>query len=356
MNMKYQLQKEIYDSLVPELKQVEKIAYGLMKDELMKAGINVMQLPHRIKTWESVEGKMEKKADKYSSITDLTDLLGFRVICYFPSQVDEAATVIHRIFDVDEKNSVDKRMMLSPTAFGYISLHNICSLKKSPAYPDELTELKFEIQLRTILQHAWAEIEHDLGYKTALEIPRSVRREFSRVAGLLEVADNSFERIKDTLNKYDDETLHAIQNDTAYEMTLDIHTLNLYMKYSNSLQKFYYDMAELTGGKVLPVGAEGYLPMLNCLKIETLGNLHDLVLQEQYHALELLENALKYSDLEEITTNAALYYLCRARLIWGDLSEREIFNIYYMLSEDSAKAEKAAGTIIELREKMVKEK
>ena len=158
------------------------------------------------------------------------------------------------------------------------------------------------------------------------------------------------------LNKYDDETLHAIQNDTAYEMTLDIHTLNLYMKYSNSLQKFYYDMAELTGGKVLPVGAEGYLPMLNCLKIETLGNLHDLVLQEQYHALELLENALKYSDLEEITTNAALYYLCRARLIWGDLSEREIFDIYYTLSEDSAKAEKAAGTIIELREKMVKEK
>ena len=64
---------------------------------------------------------------------------------------------------------------------------DICSLPKDKGYPEELTEYTFEIQFRTVLQHAWAEIEHDLGYKTEFGIPLDVRREFSRVAGLLEI-------------------------------------------------------------------------------------------------------------------------------------------------------------------------
>jgi putative GTP pyrophosphokinase len=61
---------------------------------------------------------------------------------------------------------------------------------------------KVEIQVRSILQHAWAEIEHDLGYKSEREIPANVRREFFRVAGLLEVADAEFQRIRDRLQEY----------------------------------------------------------------------------------------------------------------------------------------------------------
>jgi ppGpp synthetase/RelA/SpoT-type nucleotidyltranferase len=53
------------------------------------------------------------------------------------------------------------------------------------------------------LQHAWAEIEHDLGYKTALGVPRNVRRQFSRLAGLLEIADTEFASIRDRLSSYE---------------------------------------------------------------------------------------------------------------------------------------------------------
>ena len=52
--------------------------------------------------------------------------------------------------------------------------------------------LKCEIQIRSVLQHAWAEIEHDLGYKSELTIPKEVRRSFSRLAGLLELGDKEF--------------------------------------------------------------------------------------------------------------------------------------------------------------------
>jgi putative GTP pyrophosphokinase len=53
------------------------------------------------------EGKIRDNPDKYPSIADLTDLLGVRIITYFPDQVDDAAAIIEREFDVDYENSVE---------------------------------------------------------------------------------------------------------------------------------------------------------------------------------------------------------------------------------------------------------
>ena len=67
------------------------------------------------------------------------------------------------------------------------------------ALPDnygELNNLWFEIQIKTILQHSWAEIEHDLGYKTEFEVPRNIRRSFSKAASLLETVDDIFSDIR----------------------------------------------------------------------------------------------------------------------------------------------------------------
>ena len=57
-------------------------------------------------------------------------------------------------------------------------------------------KMKCEIQVRTILQHAWAEIEHDVVYKSLGEIPFRVRRRFACLAGLLEIADREFESLR----------------------------------------------------------------------------------------------------------------------------------------------------------------
>ena len=352
MNLKLITQKQDYESLVPKYREIEKIVDRMLGDELAEAGIKLMQMPHRIKTWESIEDKWARKADKYISVGELTDLLGFRIICYFSSQVDEAADVIRRIFDVDKVRSCDKRIMISPTTFGYISLHIVCTLKNDGTVPEDLTKLKFEIQLRSMLQHAWAEIEHDLGYKTALEIPRDMRREFSRIAGLLEVADEAFDNIKLKLGNYEREAVERLRTDTADQMTLDIHTLNAFIKFSASFKKLYTEMARITGGKVIIVGAESFLPMFNVLKICTLGDLYMLIDEEYEHVLTLLKQSLQYSDLEEITTNSALFYLCRARLIWGDYSEKEINDIYFMLTGDQTRADRDTGIIMRNRNEL----
>ena len=98
----------------------------------------------------------------------MTDITGVRVITYFADQVDEIAKVMEGEFNIDIKNSIDKRDILDPDRFGYLSLHyvivSLSSARCALAEYRSFSELKAEVQVRSILQHAWAEIEHDLGY------------------------------------------------------------------------------------------------------------------------------------------------------------------------------------------------
>ena len=142
---------------------------------------------------------MERKQDHYHSLADMADILGFRIICYFSSDVDMIADRISQHFRINRSRSKDKRKLIDARTFGYLSLHYICAL---PEEDNELSDIWFEIQIKTILQHSWAEIEHDLGYKSEIEIPREIRRSFSKAASLLETTDDIFSDISRKLKEY----------------------------------------------------------------------------------------------------------------------------------------------------------
>jgi hypothetical protein len=135
----------------------------------------------------------------------VTDLLGVRVITYFEDDVDRVVARIEREFDVDPTRSEDKRKLLDPDRFGYASVHQICRLPAAKlALPEfaNFAGFTLEIQIRSILQHAWAEMEHDLGYKAIIGVPGPLRRRFSVLAGLLELADQEFMRLRNDLHAY----------------------------------------------------------------------------------------------------------------------------------------------------------
>ncbi|MEU5526163.1 hypothetical protein ABZ744_04420 [Micromonospora chersina] len=195
-----------YGQISHELESFGIVACGLIKQVLAASNIEVHTIEHRVKKEESAQRKTTAKPDRYRSVADLKDLLGIRIITYFADDVDRVAEVICQEFEVDEAESTDKRTLLDPDRFGYSSLHYVLTLKPARL---QLVEYKrysgvcFELQIRSILQHAWAEIEHDLGYKTKSSIPRDVRRRFSRLAGLLEIADDEFAALRDLLNSYE---------------------------------------------------------------------------------------------------------------------------------------------------------
>ncbi len=177
----------------------------LIEDLLNAASISVNQVTYRVKKRKSAYDKVRDNPDKYSSVRDLTDLLGVRIITYFPDQVDAVAEIITTEFNVEASRSTDKRAVLEADQFGYLSVHYLATLNKIRAALTEYSQfaaIYIEFQIRSLLQHTWAEIEHDLGYKSEVAVPRELRRRFSRLAGLLEIADTEFQAIYDERADY----------------------------------------------------------------------------------------------------------------------------------------------------------
>jgi len=192
----------------------------------------------RMKRRESLKGKLEGANRDYSSLGDITDISGVRIITYFSEEVDKVAGYIEREFQVLKQHSLDKRQTLDPDRFGYLSLHYV--VRMSPARL-ALTEyrkfvgLTCEIQIRSILQHAWPEIEHDLGYKSKVAIPKAVQRRFSRLASLLELADEEFAAIRKELSSYE-KALPRAMEEAPGDVTLDKLSLSVFL-HSNPVAK-----------------------------------------------------------------------------------------------------------------------
>ncbi|CUH93952.1 hypothetical protein P22_0014 [Propionispora sp. 2/2-37] len=169
---------------------------------LLQSNIRVHAIVSRIKGEASLENKLRIK--NYTNLEDITDLCGLRIITYFEDDVDKIADILRQTnsLAIDDLHSVDKRNLLPANQFGYSSLHLVATLGnkelKVPAY-QRFKNCKIEIQICSILQHAWAEIEHDLGYKSATELSYETRRRFSRLAGLLETADIEFRELRSQL-------------------------------------------------------------------------------------------------------------------------------------------------------------
>src|SRR5258708_5874217 len=209
-------------------------------EALLEAGsVPVNQVTYRVKKRKSAYDKLRDHPEKYSAISDLTDLLGVRIITYFPEQVDAVAGIITSEFDVDESRSVDKRAELDVDQFGYLSVHYLAKLNDSRAVLAEygmFASVYVEFQIRSLLQHAWAEIEHDLGYKSKISIPRDVRRRFSRLAGLLEIADTEFQTIRDERADYTARVSAKI-NIGLGNVLLDQVSLAAYIEQSQTVQQ-----------------------------------------------------------------------------------------------------------------------
>ena len=182
----------------------------------------------RAKTIESFQEKCSKINDdgstKYDKPFDqLTDLAGVRIIVYTRDQVDLLCNEIKENFDVQEEIDVGERVY-KDGRFGYQSKHLVVKLaetkdKMKLKETAHIRDLFCEIQVRTLLQHAWAAIEHKIQYKRKSDIPLEVRKRFSALAGALELADRELQSIVK-----DGDALRSIVQDDL-EMSLTIETL-----------------------------------------------------------------------------------------------------------------------------------
>ena len=195
---KYQAVKHRYQECAEALQQV------LEKAIKEIAPLSIVQTRPKSPVSFTEKAIRKKKAGRYTDpLMRMTDLCGGRVITQTLSEVEAVCKFIEKHFEVDLENSLDVSQRLKPSEFGYRSVHYVVQFKPGvfptkeipieipdDVYPDKTCPMKAEIQVRTLVEHAWAGFGHDRVYKSAFTVPVRWQRELAVLAGMLEKLTN----------------------------------------------------------------------------------------------------------------------------------------------------------------------
>ena len=197
----------------------------ILENGLSIRNIKFQSVLKRIKEPSSFIGKVERRqTDK--PFEDITDIVGLRIVCLLRSDLLHIANLIRDSFNVVTE---DDKLETQPVAsFGYLSIHFIAKLKdefRGPRY-DGLHVQAFEIQVRTMAMDAWASVSHHLDYKTDVDVPTALRKDFQALSALFYLADTHFEMFYDARQKSRNATMELFEEpDRAGEEELNYDTL-----------------------------------------------------------------------------------------------------------------------------------
>ena len=175
----------------------------------------VVATTHRLKKFDSFfekANRIENGSLKYSDpFIQITDVVGFRVVVLARRHVNEVCEILRKNLEIrEEEDKADT--LLTEGRLGYESYHLIATLGPTRSALGEyasICEIPFELQVRTALQHAWAENEHRIQYKRSKN-PELVKR-FLRLAAAVSSADEEFDRIYEIDEKLKNEVAEAVE-------------------------------------------------------------------------------------------------------------------------------------------------
>lgn len=341
MNIHNEMILAEYDALLPIYRRLERIVEISLQNIIDSNGLTVTAVSARVKSRESLAGKLALKGDKYHSLGDITDILGARIITFYTDDVDRIAALTEKLFDIDWENSVDKRRLHDTDSFGYNSLHYICRLPKSiVSEPDcpQLNEIGFELQLRTTLQHAWASINHDIGYKTDVEIPHFYMRQINRLAGMLEMADDEFSRIRTEINNYRRRVQQLVQNGRLDDVQLDGDTFRSYLE-TKPFEMFNRRIAAINQAEIQEVPLTNYLGEFIALGCKTLGDVDRLYKQYMDDAYALARHQLGNTDLDILSSSVGVQNICIVCILATGGGKRGLVRFFNALNGDNPQNE-----------------
>ena len=301
-----------YKERLPILEKLKIIALDLINKALEVNNLVVTVTEARIKTEKSLIGKLELKGHKYKTINDITDLIGARVVTYYSNQVDKVSGIIENLFEIDRENSVDKRKIAALNSFGYMSLHYICRIPKEVYFESECPEINefwFEVQMRSALQHVWATIYHDTGYKSDVEVPKGYLRSLNRLAGLLEIADKEFDNIRVGLEDYRRRIKDLIANGDLKDILLDGDGFKNYLQ-SRPFDALLYRIAAINTAEIYHASKRPYLNVLIQMGFKNIADVENMRKNYSEDAYKLALTQIGKTDLNIIASNIALKNLC----------------------------------------------
>lgn len=160
--------------------------------------------------------KLEEEKTAYSIKDHITDLIGVRVVCLYYDDIEPIHRILRGNFEIVDVTDRISKIESSDDAFGYKGLHLDLKLKaprnEQPEY-SRFKGLRFEVQIRTIVQDAWSNLDHKIKYKRS--IPQKLKRRVNALAALFELADHEFVTIRDETLEMEKQALTGAPSEAA---------------------------------------------------------------------------------------------------------------------------------------------
>lgn len=297
-----------YKRELPVFEKLRCIVDDVLHKVIKENGLYVTAIESRVKAETSFAKKLAIKGEQYARLRDVPDIVGARVVAFFNEDVDKVAAIAARAFDVDRSNSIDKRKISDCDRFGYSSLHIICRIPRSvyydPATP-ELNEIQIELQLKTALQHVWATIYHDTGYKTDVEIPKEYQRSFIRLASMVEMMDAEFSELRMKINEYRHEVQALVSDGQFSKLPLDADTFASYLRLG-PFDELTRRIAAINQADIFKADILAHIDTLADIGFTTIGDIDNLIKDYSEYAYELAVYELATTDLDIISSTLAL--------------------------------------------------
>jgi len=254
---------------------------ALVTDLLASEGIDAV-IEGRTKSVESFAGKVTRPGKAYQDpLHEITDLSGIRVVLRTLNDVNQVGSLIEREFVVDSARSVKKSEHLDADRFGYLSEHYIVQLKEPRIHLPEwepLQGLNAEIQVRTILQHAWATVQHSLDYKSKYDIPNQLRRRLFRLSALFELADQELNAISSDASTLFSQ--YKVQVQSAKEdIELNVDSLKAYVENSETVAHWakYMEGLGVEVGRIASGPISRDIEMARMAGLSTIREVEDMI-------------------------------------------------------------------------------
>ena len=232
----------------PQFEELGKVVMSFIKAEIASFEI-LPEVSYRTKELLSIIKKIKKKQRiKDYDYFSLNDKLGIRIICTFKEDMDTIDTFIQKYFII--KKAEYKKDTLDFDKLDYISNHYDTTIKteiRQFAKHNHYKDLVFEIQVRTLNQHAWSNTAHTLSYKQEAEISPALKRKVYRLLSLYEIADDEFSAVNKALIEHPDNFVYSLLRKLEskiykfakvdYDRETSLYTLKILLSYFEDTDK-----------------------------------------------------------------------------------------------------------------------
>ncbi|MEZ5077711.1 MAG: hypothetical protein R2725_09730 [Solirubrobacterales bacterium] len=204
------------------------VEFGL-ESAVDRGPIKIHSITSRIKSRESVADKARRR-EINDPLAELDDLVGVRIVVLFLSDLPRLDALIRETFSIE--TSEDKIAGGDPATFGYMSKHYIATLGDAHSGPryDEVKQMAFEIQTRTVVMDAWANVSHHLDYKGASSIPEDLKKDFFALSGLFYVADQHFEIFADRASESRQRAMDVVGQEPEEAVEVNLDTVEAFLR------------------------------------------------------------------------------------------------------------------------------